>query len=101
MQCSSVASPEPAEPDDDHFAAFDGQFHAPTSTLLAPNRLWISCIGAGRFMRRTPFPFGVPVGRQLVFPMRALPRNSSYGRALTVLVSLLVLIGVVAAAVFG
>ncbi len=41
------------------------------------------------------------LGRQLLFPLRAMPRNTSYGRPLTALVSILVLIGVVVAAVLG
>ncbi len=41
------------------------------------------------------------LGRQLVFPLRAMPRNTSYGRVLAITVSAVVLIGVVAAAVLG
>ncbi|MBW0108826.1 prolipoprotein diacylglyceryl transferase [Pseudonocardia sp. KRD-182] len=41
------------------------------------------------------------LGRQLVFPLRAMARNTSYGRLLATAVSLVVLIGVVAATVLG
>ncbi|MHA6781797.1 prolipoprotein diacylglyceryl transferase [Pseudonocardia saturnea] len=41
------------------------------------------------------------LGRQLVFPLRAMARNTSYGRPLATAVSVVVLIGVVAVTVLG
>ena len=41
------------------------------------------------------------LGRQLLFPLRELPRNTAYGRTLTMAASGLVLMAAVATAVLG